>query len=828
MSTLPFDGFLDLLRSKGYGISLHEYLGLARLVERWDRSNAEEFGDALAAFVGRSEEEVLGIRQLFIEIYLEPLASPQPTVPPASRIATARWAWSIAAIAAAAVLAATIWTFSHPPALAPPPPVEPIGNVAPVVEPQLTVTPVALPPPLAPRLPVPPRLVDRRLTSEFVVAAFLLVLSVFWALKTKETTRTWLRATWASALAALPGPYHFSLMMRDRPARLPRIDVEEAATMLGRTFTPEMQARELDVRRSVYLTLRRGMMPQLVFKPRRIAQPILVFHDVSDDMKIWRSKVDALLSDLARQGVAFERWYFDGDPRRVADSPHRATLRFDTVTRRRPSSPVLIVSAGGGIESTRETGDDAWLAALQSATRRSWLTPVADLRLWPEAFKTLPLDVWPMTRDGLARAAKNLAGVEGEPADRLRSRMLDAGRVTQDDVERMKRLASVVPHPTTDLLEMLRRRFAPDISDAVVLHLLTEGGGPASPVIRLDDDELQRSLAAIRRETPRLEAAARRSVLDVLVDSQPAPGSAAYQRWQLSLALQQVQLAELEGTDSSTALETIRGLSQGPLWEEVRSAVRRVPASPKLARRLGMALGGPAGEDPDPPDARGLGTSLQPWSWPGVREMVPAAIAASIVLALGVSLRVFPARALDHVRDAYRLEYVARVQPALSELQVQLVPRDPTPPGTVNIFQDATLFKSSVALPARAPASISLTPSTTGHYYQVRAALPSGNLAVSNAVWVPSDTEVIVSIDAQPWANVSVQSDQTTLGPQVTPFSVSLVPGSYRLHFENNGVTPPMDQTIGVTPVNRVFRFPMPGFDPARTATELTRPAGRQ
>ncbi len=36
--------------------------------------------------------------------------------------------------------------------------------------------------------------------------------------------------------------------------------------MLGRTFTPEMQARELDVRRSLYLTLRHGMMPQLVFR----------------------------------------------------------------------------------------------------------------------------------------------------------------------------------------------------------------------------------------------------------------------------------------------------------------------------------------------------------------------------------------------------------------------------------------------------------------------------------------------------------------------------------------------------------------------------------
>jgi hypothetical protein len=116
-----------------------------------------------------------------------------------------------------------------------------------------------------------------------------------------------------------------------------------------------------------------------------------------------------------------------------------------------------------------------------------------------------------------------------------------------------------------------------------------------------------------------------------------------------------------------------------------------------------------------------------------------------------------------------------------------------------------------------------LTSADTGHNYQARALLPGGNLAVSNALWVPSDTAVAVSIDASPWANVSLQSDQATIGPQATPFSASLVPGRYRLHFDNGGVTPPMDQTIDVSPANRVFRFTMPGFDPLGKAAELTR-----
>ena len=72
------------------------------------------------------------------------------------------------------------------------------------------------------------------------------------------------------------------------------------------------------------LTLRRGLLPQLVFRPRRTAQAILVFQDISQEMHIWRSKVDTFLADLVRQGVPLERWYFDGDPRRVADRCHPA------------------------------------------------------------------------------------------------------------------------------------------------------------------------------------------------------------------------------------------------------------------------------------------------------------------------------------------------------------------------------------------------------------------------------------------------------------------------------------------------------------------------
>ena len=43
---LPFAGFLDVLRSKGYGVGLNEHFALAQLLDRWDRTHAEELADA--------------------------------------------------------------------------------------------------------------------------------------------------------------------------------------------------------------------------------------------------------------------------------------------------------------------------------------------------------------------------------------------------------------------------------------------------------------------------------------------------------------------------------------------------------------------------------------------------------------------------------------------------------------------------------------------------------------------------------------------------------------------------------------------------------------
>lgn len=862
-SVLPFEGFLALLRAKGYAVGLHEHLALAQLLRRWEGTSSPEFGDALAALLGRNDEDVATIRRTFDEVYRPP--SPPPT--PESAAAVDRWefvrprVWALATAAALLVLAIAMWRSVAPQ----PVPIQPRAesrdprterpsgepSTAPTTPAPSIARPVDAPPPPAPELPPPPRSTEQGIILPVGVGMFLVALAGFWALKARRVQHEWVRDAWSSALAALPGPFHVPLVLRDPVARLPRIDVEDAATILGRAIISETQLRTLDVRRTVRQTVRNGLMPSFAFKPRRQMQPILVLQDISEDMRVWRSKVDLFLTDLRRQGVPLERHYFDADVRRVSDTPRGATTDLDRVLRRRPTAPVLIVSSGVGLSAAMEApidGAGLWLRTLRARERRTWLTPVSDTRLWPAELDQIPVNVWPMTRRGLAQAARDLAGVDARPADHERVRVLAEGRATLDGIERVKRLASLVPSPTTELIELLRRRFAPDVPDAVILHLLQDAGRLAAPVIRLSDEELQRCLAAVRFETPRLEAQVRRLLLGILSESEPLANSAAHMRWEIANAVHRVALADLGDGDRAQAVATLEELGRGPMWEEVQAMARLTPATPALGREPGTTLGGQAsghaapdvrrreGPPADPPP-HSLWQGRVPWTWPGVRELVPASVSALLLLMMGWLVGAFPVRALEHVPDAYQLDYAEGPAPSTGSaplggtLQLQRGPNaTDTTPRMVTLYQNGAVYRADVDV-AAGPVTITVGSADIGKHYQARAELVEGNLAISRSVWVP-DERVVVVIDASPWARVTFQGEGVPQGAQTTPFSAALKPGTYRLQFENDGLTPAMEQPItvrapggeGLGVPERTYRFTMPGFDPSRTAAEL---AGR-
>jgi hypothetical protein len=502
---------------------------------------------------------------------------------------------------------------------------------------------------------------------------------------------------------------------------------------------------------------------------------------------------------------------------------------LEALLRAAPSAPVLVVSAGAGLAALLDSPDRGWLRELRRRPHAAWLTPVDDARLWPAAFDALGLLVWPMTRAGLAMAARQLAGLDRESADVEWRRVVRQTRETKEDVERHKRLASVVPHPSPVLLDQLRYRFAPDVSDAAVLQLLNTTGGAARSTVHLPNADLQRAVQEMRRETPDLEHGVRAYLLDVLRDSEPADGTAAHERWRIAVASQQLQLADLRGDTrgADNALAALRDLASGPMHHEVDEILRLMPAGSSSPERLGaltaaqQAAKAPAGER----ERQLIAIRPPRWSWPGLRELLPASVAAALIVAAALLLNVLPARAVDHVLDAYGLAYSP--VPSLATPRLTLTRTSSSAPPRVDLFKDRALFRSGIDLSGGTPVAVALTSNDTGANYQVRGTLPEGNLAVSPWVWVTSDKLVFLSVDAAPWADVRISGGGVHIDAQQTPFTTALLPGTYQFHFQNSGLGPAavVDRSVTIPDLGPTLHVTMPGFDPASAVDSLLRPA---
>ena len=841
MTVLPFSDFLELLRAKGFGVGLHEHLALGKLLSRWDSIDRDELRGAIAALVARREDEVVAILRLFDEVYPRDVVQPseaarEPKEPTRKyrlvQLAKARSFW-LAAVVLAVLLPLGVAYFNYmdlnwpqPPAVAVALPSLPVPN------------PIAPPTPLpdtlieyqadpSSTLPTPPVNFKWLSLAALGGTSLAVTLVALWGVRMRRSAREWTVDAWHKALAAMPGPYHSSLILNDLVTRLPREDLEEAATLLGRAFARDALGRELDVPRTLQQTLRAGLRPHLVYKPRRVQETIVVLIDHSQAMNAHARRVNGFVADLARYGIAMERWYFDGDVAVQSPRPFGPPVALENLVRRREHSPALIISAGFEVAATLQSKDRGWLRALQSWSRRVWLNPIADESLWPSALVRMPVPVVGMNRAGLLRAANILARGENEAVG-VSGRTFAARPVTLDDVDELKQLSSVVPYPTIELLELLRQRFAPQVPEAAVFHVPPTGRSFSGVPIEMSDGEIRDNLRRLRRDRASFEARVREYLLDVLRDSEPVAGSVAHLRWQVSTAIHEVQLAALRGADASAGLRKIAALAHGPLWDELRESIARLPDSGPLADDV-RKTAGMKERSADPPSFEdrtgGLGVPRFRWVLPSARELGFSLGVALLAAAIASVAAPFRAQA-SHVLNAYTLDYEPpQARELAGVLRVRSAATPTAPPRRFQVYQDDQPFGGPLDLDADGSAAVRVESSGEAHVYQVRGDLPTGALAVSNALLAPS---VLVVIDAQPWARATIRSSGDRIRPitDVTPVAVRLPEGTYELAFENGGVTQPLTQQIDVTTAGlRVFRFDMPGFDPQALLRQLESPA---
>jgi len=702
-NAFPFAELLAELRQRGFGIGLREYNDVAKLASRWTSTDRATFRNALAAVLARNAAEVDRIQDVFDE-WADAEPSPEPLSPRRQRLRT----WHIVAIALLLACAAgtSVWLLYERMHRKPP--------VADVSPPPAETTHDQTPTKPAPELPDPPYQPASERPWIAAGVAALIALVALAVRRTRSTQRQWARRYWRHVLAQQPGTHHYEQKVIHLAPPLPRADLEEMATILGRAReTDPSDGDVLDADESLRLTLHAGLAPHLVFKPPPRSVPILVLQDTSWQMRPFQRRIDYLVAELRRQGVPLERWYFDGDPLFVSRSPYGRSVPLAAIAPAYADASLLIFSTGQAVPADSINELDRMLKKWYF---RTWLHPVANPEYWrPDLALLRETRMWPMTRAGMRAAAVEISR-KGDTG--FAPRMARPHRVTQGDIERVKQLIALVPHPTLELAEELRRRFAPEVPDDVLLFLGAEGVFHGE-TITLPPEQLKRLLDTASID-PEREQKVRRYLLEVLRDSKPPAESAAYLRWQLDEAVHRLKLGDAD------ARTTLADLAAGPLREEVRAALS--------ANDLDVRV------DPNPPKVlpirppEFLGNRPPVWRWPnlGSAAIVLFAIAA-LVLIVRRGQEFGRGEPIQHLRGAYTLSFTDDrylvMDPAPG------VPAGVDRPSLYDVYRDGKYVQS---LSADSKETIELRDDERGSWYELRATLAKGNLATSYPIWVPA------------------------------------------------------------------------------------------
>lgn len=743
-----------MLRARGLEIGLTDYRDLGLLLSRYDGCSRDVLRTAIAALLARDRVERKLIADCFDDLFVDfqppapPTPGPPPELPSADRAPAAstggvhplRWRWiqsspwTPVAIAAGVLLLATLivpimLALTTAPALPAFPAARPLAQPTALAS---TVEPVPVPEP-EPSEPTPP-LKRQWSTLLFPAAiAFAVILALRIGRRTVLRRSSQIRSGRQSQLAAIAGPRFYRWRVDNRVSAIPRDVVEEVATILGRRHELARTSNHLDVDRTIRRTLEAGLFPHFVFEPPCRTLPLLVLQDIGADMRLWRARIDHLIDDLGRLGVPIWRYYFDVTANYVWRSQSDSGTTLDLLSKSADDAALMVVSAGAGIRAAlSDRSERSWLRLLVKWPARTWVTPLTSRAHWRAELADVPMPVWPMTPGGLHAAARELLLDATHRPTAPPDALAGARRVSRDDLERVKRLVALAPPPVpVDLVNALRVRFTPDVPADVLLPLLAENESLDSSAVRLPDAEVTRLLAAIGRDNPDREAEVRHFLVGLLEASEPPKDSVAYLRWRTDLALHQALLADQAGDTPSDPLAQLESLVSGPLRDEVRSRAAQVAGSGRVVKPLERMRNVPAAPVPTEAASEAAAPRLPVLK---SHDAVVAVAGAALAVATFVAASGVDRRQVDHQRDVWSLAW----DPARQALTGTSASAD-APQRIVWLVRDGARL-APVSLPRAGSGLVRdhlADRGETGSWYQLQAPLPEGNLALSNAVWVP-------------------------------------------------------------------------------------------
>ena len=254
-------------------------------------------------------------------------------------------------------------------------------------------------------------------------------------------------------------PYH----IKPRPPLSPEV-IEAAATLLAR-LTEDRPGRELDVEPTIERTIDAGGRLDPVLIPSRQHVHLLVLVDVETGDHPDLHRVEQLLAQWRRGGLAFVRYDFEHQPGQVRAHAHAPPHDLATLASMWETTPLLVVSRW--IRPEDYAGRIGWLGQLAAWPNRAWLDldprPVQERS--PRAVEVRTAVVrsglprFAFTEVGLEACARTLAsrGEHAAPVDDPAGVDLDA---LDPKLELWAACACLVPDPTWQQLQALRLEIA--------------------------------------------------------------------------------------------------------------------------------------------------------------------------------------------------------------------------------------------------------------------------------------------------------------------------------------------------------------------------------
>lgn len=791
---LPFEDFLSVLRARNIPVGLQQRQEMLLLCEALGSTcNANTLGRGIGSLLGRSRAEVELIQDLFFACYSEAFQFPDygPDVPRGvylgqvqkhierahataktpeqrrkQRIRLIAWVGAVTAslLCVVLVLHFQMRTQVQPESVRPR--LKPAETGAKDLQASLPVPPSDARPE-APRLPPPPTRIDWTRRLGVSLPWFLVLAGILYAVRRRQLEYQSRRAYWDEVRNQLPGTVYPELHLPDVAPPFERGDLEDMATLLGRSDDVE-PSTQLDAEKTVQATLDHGGVPHLVFGQWRHTRTVIVLLDVSSDMRPWNRQVRALLDGLRIRGVTLVERYFAGEADRLSLEPDQsgASESLFELNVRMPDAALLVLSTGSGVVHSQKPGQRAdWVDSLRLFSLRAWLHPIPVRKLWRPLLSEpdFPIRVLPMTRKGLIAAAYELA-MDPERRLHIPDEATDPQReATPDEVCRLRRLLSVMVDPPVELADFLRQHFLPDVPLDAIARIFATSEDLSGSTISWSDERIVHELSVLRRQDlgkkpeDRLEEQVRRKLLEAIQRSQPEPGSRAHLEWQLWCALQEIHLHGPD--DQINAQKTLRALLNGPLYGQVADALHLLggvalsddPQAQVDAKTMGIAQPviaalrkefpeliktSAAGHVASIPDhaclPSGEEVKLVRWPLPGFNELA-AGLGAVAVILNGLHLTRTFTQEIPHVQA-----YALRVQlgsPTTEQATIHVEPLD------LKLTKHGKLcFRSDCS--QSAPRNWddgtirNLDRSNTVDYH-LRVEMPEGNLAYSNAIRVP-------------------------------------------------------------------------------------------